>query len=145
MCIHLQRQEHEVYPGPGVPRLHGVEGGLVEAVLRRPPLAGKVELGVLATLPLLDRALDGKGELDLLRKGKKDFSENQFTRFSLIQYKVASWQRYALRSVRQKKFGSVTGVCVAKGKKSDVRPTIGLRLPCVCTHQYAGHVCLDLV
>ena len=74
-----------MYPGPGVPRLHGVEGGLVEAVLRRPPLAGEVQLGVLATLPLLDRALDGKGELDLLRQGEKRFFGNSI--YAVFPYK----------------------------------------------------------
>ncbi len=88
MCIHLQRQEHEVYPGPGVPRLHGVEGGLVEAVLRRPPLAGEVQLGVLATLPLLYRALDWKGELDLLRKGNFFFRKFNLRGFPLYSIKL---------------------------------------------------------
>jgi hypothetical protein len=43
---YLQGKEHEVDPGPRVARLHGVQGGLVEAVLAGPALAREVELGV---------------------------------------------------------------------------------------------------
>ncbi len=62
--VYLQREKHEMYPRPGVPRLHGVEVGAVEAVLCGASLAGEVELGELAPLALLDGALDRQRQLD---------------------------------------------------------------------------------
>ena len=49
MLIYLQCQKHQMYPRPGVPRLHGVERGFVEAEVGGAALAAEVELGVLAT------------------------------------------------------------------------------------------------
>ena len=52
-----------MYPGPGIPRLHGVEGALVETEIGLPALAGEVELSMLATLPLFDGTLDRERQL----------------------------------------------------------------------------------
>lgn len=54
-------------PRLGVARLERVGRVLVEAVLAVAALAGKVQLGVLLALPLLDRALDRQGQLDRQR------------------------------------------------------------------------------
>ena len=59
----LEGHEHEMDPGPGMTTLHGIEGGLVEAMLAS-SLTGKVEFSVLLPLSLLDCELDGQGELD---------------------------------------------------------------------------------
>ena len=49
-------------PGSCMTTLHGVESGLVEAMLPT-SLTCKVELGMLLPLPLLNRELDGQREL----------------------------------------------------------------------------------
>ena len=58
----LEGHKHEVDPGSRVTTLHGIECGLVETMLST-SLACKVQLGMLLSLPFLNRELDGQREL----------------------------------------------------------------------------------
>ena len=53
---HLERQEHEVHPGPGVADLDAEELLAVQAVVVPPPLAAEIHPGELPLSSLFDAA-----------------------------------------------------------------------------------------